>query len=115
MDANVSKRELVAMFKETDMAVLMNAAEYKTLTELEETVTVYRGVTPYNARNVKALSWTLDKAKARWFATRFGEHGTVYKAQINKRNILAYFTGRNESEIVLNPYKLEHITALMEA
>lgn len=112
MDANVSKRELVAMFKDADKAYLMTTDECQWLAQLDDSVTVYRGVTPYNAKNVKALSWTTDKEKAEWFAHRFGENGTVYKAQINKQNILAFFTGRNESEIVLNPNKLENIIAM---
>ncbi len=112
MDANVSKRELVAMFNDADKAYLMTADECLRLEQLGDSVTVYRGVTQYNARNIKALSWTIDRKKAEWFATRFGEDGTVYKAQINKRNILAFFTGRNESEIVLNPNKLENIIAM---
>ena len=90
----------------------MTEAERKRLADLEETVTVYRGVTSYNARNVKALSWTLDKKKAEWFAHRFGEQGTVYQAQISKGNILAIFTGRNESEVILNPKKLEQLKAI---
>lgn len=112
MDANVTKSELVAMFKKADKAVLMTDEERKRLSAFGEMVTVYRGVTPYNARNVKALSWTVDKTKAEWFAHRFGESGTVYKAQINKADILAYFMGRNESEIVLNPNKLEQLSAV---
>ncbi len=114
MDTNVSKKELVSMFKEADKAVMMDAEESKRLAELGESVTVYRGVTPYNARNVKALSWTLDKAKAKWFANRFGQSGTVYKAEIGKQDILAFFMGRNESEVVLNPYKLKNITEVTE-
>ena len=90
----------------------MTETERRRLAELEETVTVYRGATPYNARNVKALSWTLDKKKAEWFAHRFGEKGTVYTAQIKKGDILAVFTGRNESEVVLNPSKLEQLKAI---
>ena len=27
-------------------------------------MTVYRGVTPYNAKNIRALSWTLDRETA---------------------------------------------------
>lgn len=109
MDCNVTKTELVSMFKGSDREHLMTAAERNLLENLEESVTVYRGVTPYNARNVKALSWTLDKSKAEWFAHRFGEKGTVYQARIAKRDILAIFTGRNESEVVLNPKKLEEL------
>jgi len=109
MDINVTKAELVDMFRQSDKAYLMTEGERKRLSELGETVTVYRGVTPYNARNVKALSWTLDKNKAEWFAHRFGEQGTVYQAHIHKGNILALFMGRNESEVVLNPKKLEQL------
>ena len=43
----------------------------------------YRGVTMFNAKNVKVLSWTLDRSVVEWFASRFDEDGTVYQAQIN--------------------------------
>lgn len=69
----------------------------------------YRGVTSYNAKNIKALSWTLDRDTAEWFAYRFGEEGTVYEAQIQKEHILAFFNGRNESEVVVDPKYLEQI------
>ena len=45
----------------------------------------------YNAENVYALSWSLDYDKANWFAHRFDEDGTVYRARIDKKNILAFF------------------------
>ena len=77
--------------------------------QLQHTVTVYRGVTPYNAKNIRALSWTLDRKTADWFAHRFGEEGTVYEAQIRKEHILALFTGRNESEVIVDPRHLEQI------
>ena len=87
----------------------MNEEEYAAYRSLENPVTVYRGVTPYNAKNIKALSRTLDRDTAEWFAHRFGEEGAVYKAQIPKEHILAYFNGRNESEVVVNPQYLEQI------
>ena len=37
----------------------MTEDEIETLRSLPETVSVYRGVTSYNAGKVKALSWTL--------------------------------------------------------
>ncbi len=109
MDANVTKSDLVEMFQQSDKDILMSDDERRLLESFGETVTVHRGVTSYNAKNVKALSWTTDKERAEWFAHRFGECGTVYRAQIRKRNILAFFIGRNESEIVLNPSGLEQI------
>lgn len=83
-----------------------NCRQYQ---ELEDTVTVYRGVTSYNAKNIKALSWTLDRETAEWFAHRFGEEGTIYEAQVRKEHILALFTGRNESEVIVDPRHLEQI------
>lgn len=112
MDANVTKSELAAMFEQADKSVLMSLEERIRLSEMSETITIYRGVTPYNAKNVKALSWTVDKKKAEWFARRFGENGTVYKAEISKANVLAYFTGRGESEIIVNPKNIKQPKAI---
>ena len=91
------------MFTKADKQYLMSERERKLLAQLGETVTVYRGVTSYNAKNVRALSWTIDKDRAKWFAHRFQENGIVYTAQIRKAQILAVFASRGESEIVLNP------------
>lgn len=108
-DCNVSKRELVALFRSVPPESLMDEEERAAHQALEDTVTVYRGVTPYNAKNIRTLSWTLDRKTADWFAHRFGEEGTVYEAQIRKKHILALFTGRNESEVVVDPRHLEQI------
>lgn len=109
MDADVSKPELVELFEKADKKHLMTKGERDLLSRLGERVTVYRGVTSYNAKNIRALSWTIDKKKAEWFAHRFDECGTVYTAQIKKEKILAVFTSRNESEIVLNPKGLKQL------
>lgn len=108
-DANVSKERLVSMFKQADRAKLMSDMERTQLDALADPVTVYRGVTAYNAENIRALSWTLDYDIAVWFAHRFGEDGMVYQAQIKKEHIFALLTGRNESEVVLDPKYLEDI------
>ena len=108
-DPNLSKSKLVSLFKAADPEILMDAEERAQLQSLDDKVTIYRGVTSYNARNVKALSWTLDENVARWFASRFGEQGRVYQAQIAKDDILAIFTGRNESEVIVDPKQLRDI------
>lgn len=108
-DCNASKSELLALFKSVPRVFLMDEEERQVYDSLEETVTVYRGVTSYNRRNIKALSWTLDRSTAEWFAHRFGEEGTVYEAQIKKEHIHAYFSGRNESEVIVDPKYLEQI------
>jgi hypothetical protein len=67
-------------------------------------MTIYRGV------DVKAgvcgLSGTLDQDKARWFAMRWATPGRVtYLAsgEVEKPHVLAYFTGREEDEVVVIP------------
>lgn len=67
-----------------------------------------------NSDNLLALSWTLDYETADWFARRFDEDGTVYKAQIDKEHIFALFNGRDESEVVLDPKYLKDITQAQE-
>lgn len=108
-DPSLSKRDLLEMFKSTDPALLMDEEEHQRFMELDDTVTIYRGVTSKNAKNVKALSWTLDRSVAEWFAHRFGENGTVYEAQISKDHIHALFNGRNETEVIVDPKYLTDI------
>lgn len=109
-DPDLSKADLLSMFKSADPKALMEDDEYEQLQKMDDTLTVYRGVTSYNADNIKALFWTLNKEKAEWFAHRFNEDGMVYEAQIDKEHIYAVFNGRNESEVVLDPQYLTDIT-----
>lgn len=109
-DPNFSTSDLVKLFKKADPAFLMKEDEYECFEGLDDTLTVYRGVTPHNADNLKGLSWTLNPKTAEWFANRFGEDGTVYEAQIAKAHIYAYFSSRGESEIIVDPRYLTDIT-----
>jgi len=114
MDKNFAKNNLVAMFKKADKTILMDGEEKEQFDSFDDRVTIYRGVTSYNAKNIKALSWTTDYQTAEWFAHRFGEEGTVYEAQISKEHILAFFNGRNESEVIVDPKHLMNITEAPE-
>lgn len=109
-DPNMSKNRLLSLFKKAQPQFLMNEDEYDEFQALDNTVTVYRGVTSHNAKNVKALSWTLSYDTADWFAHRFGEDGTVYEAQIDREHIYAYFNRRNEHEVIVDPKYLMDIT-----
>lgn len=109
---NLSKAKALKLFRSIDPAKLMDEEEYERFQSLGNVVTVYRGVTSYNAKNVKALSWTLDRDVAEWFAHRYGEQGTVYEAQIQKEHIHALFLGRNESEVIVDPKHLISLSAL---
>ena len=104
MDPNLSKRQLLSMFRSIDPQKLMDTDEYAVFCELDEVVTVYRGVT----------SWTLDRKTAEWFAGRFGESGTVYEAQISKAHIHAVFLNRGESEVIVDPKHLIDIAPVQE-
>lgn len=97
----------VRAFINADKKILMDNKERRVLKNLPEEVVVYRGVKP-NAK-IKALSWTLSYDTAKWFADRFEKNGTVYRARIKKNDILAYFEGRGESEVVVNPTNLHRI------
>ena len=108
-DAEVSRAQLTEMFRDSDPTALMDEEEQAQLAALEDTVTVFRGVTSINSDNLRALSWTLDYETADWFAHRFDEDGTVYEARIDKAHIFALFNGRGESEIVLDPGYLLNI------
>ncbi len=111
-DPNVDTGKLVSMFKNADRDILMDEDELNELELLDDEVTVYRGVTPYNEKNIKAMSWTLSYETASWFANRFKQDGTVYEATIDKAHILALFNGRNESEVIVEP---EYLTDIEEA
>ena len=83
-------------------AVFMEDDEMATLNALPDTITVWRGVAHREA--IEGMSWTVDKAKAEWFARRFagGEGRTplLVEGTVSKRDVLAYFSNRGESEIV---------------
>lgn len=113
-DVNVTQGKLLSFFKAADPTHLMDQEDYIQFKALEDTVTVYRGVTSYNAKSVRALSWTLNQETAEWFAHRFGENGTVYEAQIDKEHIYAYFSGRNEAEVIVDPHYLRNITEVQD-
>jgi len=79
---------------------LMNEEEFNLLQSLSEEVTIYRGC--QKGINENGLSWTLDKAKAKMFSTRIALEGEplVLEKKISKSDIIAVFTGRNESEVI---------------
>ena len=82
---------------------------YQTIKNSKE-ITIYRGVTEYNEKNVdKSLSWTLSFVTALYFTTRFNQHGNVYKATISPDDVLAYTNIRKEQEVIVNPIGLNDI------
>jgi hypothetical protein len=94
--------------------LLMSATERRRLAGMPETLTIYRGYAKGRARS--GLSWTLSKERARLFAKyatgsrRYvlsghepGGVGMIVSGKCRNRNVLAYFDGREEQEIVIDP------------
>ncbi|MDE5539353.1 MAG: hypothetical protein K2J20_02580 [Bacilli bacterium] len=104
-DANVSKSDWLKYFKRVDKNLIMSKEELEVYNNLPNEVEIYRGVGSHN--NYKALSWTLDYEKAKWFSTRFSK-GKVYKGTIDKKYIFAYFNDRDESEVVVDYTKIKY-------
>ena len=105
VDVNVSTNEFIRYFNKAQKDWLMDEEEYKFYKNLPEKITVYRG-TGKGVRHLLGLSWTLDYKKAKWFATRWNKEGVIYKGIIRKEHVLAYFSRRNESEVVIDVGKL---------
>lgn len=110
----LSCEQLTNMYRSANPMYLMTDEEYEKYIKLDETVEIYRGVTLFNADNMYALSWTLDQKTAEWFASRFGENGTVFEAKIKKENIFALFERRGESEVIVDPKYLIDIRVKAE-
>lgn len=82
---------------------LMDEEELAEFDALPERITVYRGCIA--DLNEDGLSWTLERKTASWFARRFaglreGEP-RVLVGTVDKADVIAYFTSRNEAEIVV--------------
>jgi hypothetical protein len=66
---------------------------------------VYRG---FIGKRGKGLSWTIDQSKAEWFARRFAMlthlgQPRLMEGIVKKKDVLAYFNGWKEKEIVVDP------------
>lgn len=90
----------------THRECVMDDTEWKLFDELPETLTIYRGIHGDGLKygDKIGLAWTLDKAKAKWFADRYHHpKKRVLSATIAKKDVFAYFIGRNENEVVVKP------------
>lgn len=77
---------------------------FNTLEMLPEEIIIYRGGTK------DGLSWTLDLDKAKWFAKRYNKDHDVWKSKVHKKDVIAWFTERDENEILILPTSHTKIT-----
>lgn len=85
---------------------MMCGEERAELAAMPERLTVYRGC---SVKDHSGFSWTLERSVAEWFARRFKrEEGmVVLTATVDRGDVIAYLTGRNEAEVIAMP---EHVT-----
>lgn len=84
---------------------IMSPEEQAALAAMPAVLTVYRGYTDPRGTRL-GWSWTLDRDKAAWFAKRLAssdEEPVVVTGTVSRDKVIAYFTGRGESEIVTDP------------
>ena len=101
------KGKLIKMMKIAEKSPLFQS-DIDDLSD-EGTVTIYRGV---KVNNYRGLSWTVDKSVAEWFARRFRDNGDksyVFIGRINKKDILALFSSRNEKEVICDYQKITNV------
>lgn len=103
----MGKKKLIRMMKLAEKSPLLQS-DIDDLSD-NNTVTIYRGV---KVNNYRGLSWTIDKSVAEWFARRFRHNEDkcyVFTGTINKKDILALFSSRNEKEVVCDYRKIKNI------
>ena len=93
---------------------MMDADEKTFFDQLPKELKIYRGVylnKKDNKYDFLGSSWTLDFEMAKWFAERRGfrenEYPLVYSLTVNKEDVLAYFTRREEAEILVDYTKID--------
>lgn len=96
---------------------MMDEQEREFLAKLPTTLTIYRG---YRFKDdeydgIEGFSWTLSEERAEWFARRFAgvyeDVPMVATATIHKADVIAYFDGRGEQEILALPKNINLIGA----
>jgi hypothetical protein len=114
----VNKELFLLWFESTrpERESLMEPSEHEEFAAMPDPIPVYRGhVARKGRKHTSGLSWTTDRDKAVWFAKRFKHLGLgkpmLTTGLARKQDVLAYFTGREESEIVIDPAKVSGRTA----
>lgn len=105
---------LKEVFSFKDYSEIRNKGIEKLITDTnnKKIVTIYRGITHKSTDINKAISWTLDKKVADFFATRFNCDGQVFKAEICIDGIHDYLINRGEQEVLIDPDLLNHIEVI---
>jgi hypothetical protein len=101
---------------------MMSDEERDALAAMDEPIIVYRGFTDFEGEEeefdsrVDGLAWTVDLERATWFAKRYAYKGRsqVAKGLVHHQDVVGYFTGRNESEIVVKDLGSVRVTEYID-
>lgn len=100
------------LFEDVSLAAAWRASmddeERAKLASLPEKVTIYRGFK--HSESMSGFSWTLRRTRAMWFANRWkrnDDEPKVATGTVHRDDILAYYSGRNEDEVVVFPDVVE--------
>lgn len=77
--------------------------ELKSFADKNGLITIYRGEGERSQPVEEALSWSLSKDMAIFFATRFAPTGILYEGKIAIGDILDYLHNRDEEEVLVEP------------
>lgn len=78
--------------------LMMLPYEQEAFSLLPDKITIYRAAL---AKEVRGLSWTTDLNVAKMFSRRLGQEIPIYTAKVNKNKVTAYWTRRNEQELLI--------------
>lgn len=107
-NVNVSPAETIRMFKKAKSQYLMTDEERTYLANLPEEFAVYRGANMLEPPD--GFSWSTERRVGEWFAKRFdSQEPFLYKATAAKKDVLAYFSSRDEYEVVVDWRKLKDV------
>ena len=81
------------MFKKADKSILMDGEEKEKFDSFDDTITIYRGVTSYNAKNIKDLVVINKQAHA--------NEGDIVVALIDNESTLKRFYKDDENKRVI--------------
>lgn len=75
-------------------------------------VTVYRGQSDKSTNYTHSISWTLSKEVATRFAKGRGFGGEIYMGTVLMKDIMVYYNGRNEQEVLVVPSAVKDVTSM---
>jgi hypothetical protein len=96
------ERGCMEHFMEEGDRQVFNIAENKG--GMPPTFQIYRGFNTDGGED--GFSWTLDRARAKWFARRYAHKDCmpmVAVGTVGRKDVIGYMTGRDEQEIVVLP------------